>query len=75
MTFANGGHATGEMLGVIPAFKFIKTAFAGTVATGCSRRTELDNAFSPLALGADLEPLLGKLLNSLVHLFQKNARV
>lgn len=75
MNIANGGHFTGEILGFIPAFKFLESAFAGTAAGGCSRQTVLDNSFSPLALGVNLEPLLVGLLNALVQLGQKDANV
>lgn len=75
VTIANGGHFTGEILGFIGAFKFVESAFAGTAAKGCSRQTIVDNSFSPLALGVNLEPLLVSLLNALVQLGQKDANV
>lgn len=75
VNIANGGHFTGEILGFIPAFEFLEQAFAGNAPTGCSRKEVLENSFSPLALGVNLEPLLVGLLNALVQLGQKDENV
>ena len=64
-TFANGGHLTTEILGLPLAVNFAQAAFAGTVASGCSTSTVLNNTLDPLALGVKLEPALAKLVNAL----------
>jgi hypothetical protein len=64
-TIAAGGHATTEIIGFVGAFNFVKAAFAGTVASGCSMSTELSNTLDPLALGVQLEPVIVQLLNAL----------
>jgi pimeloyl-ACP methyl ester carboxylesterase len=64
-TVAAGGHATTEIIGFVGAFNFVKAAFAGTVASGCSASTELANTLDPLALGVQLEPVIVQLLNAL----------
>jgi pimeloyl-ACP methyl ester carboxylesterase len=68
VTFANGGHFTTEILGFVGAFDFVQSAFAGELASGCSRSTSLSNTLSPIALGADLEPVLVQLINTLLTL-------
>ncbi|KAH9822805.1 Secretory lipase [Teratosphaeria destructans] len=65
VTVASGGHLTTEVVGFIGAFKFVESAFAGTVASGCSASTIADATVDPLALGLDLEPILVELLNAL----------
>lgn len=74
-TFASGGHFTTELLGVPNAVKFTQAAFAGTLAQGCSSNTVLSNTLDPVALGADLEPTLTRLLQVLVDLGDKDANV
>jgi pimeloyl-ACP methyl ester carboxylesterase len=64
-TFPAGGHATTEILGFVGAFNFVKAAFAGTVATGCSTSTDSASSLDLLALGLQLEPVLVLLLNAL----------
>ena len=64
-TVANGGHATTEIIGFVGAFNFVKAAFTGTVASGCSTSTELADSLDPLALGVQLEPVIVQLLNAL----------
>jgi hypothetical protein len=64
-TFPAGGHATTKILGFIGAFNFVKAAFAGTVATGCSTSTDSASSLDLLALGLQLEPVLVLLLNAL----------
>jgi len=64
-TIAAGGHATTEIIGFVGAFNFVKAAFAGTVASGCSMSTDLSNSLDPLALGVQLEPIIVQLLNAL----------
>ncbi|CAK3799181.1 Lipase, secreted [Lecanosticta acicola] len=69
VTFGNGGHVGTEILGLIGAFDFVQSAFAGTVAMdGCKASTTLDNTLDPIALGVDLEPVLLRLTNMLAHL-------
>lgn len=60
-TFAAGGHATTDVLGIPEVANFADAAFSGTLPTGCSRSTVLDNALDRLALGVDIEPLLNAL--------------
>ena len=57
-TYAAGGHATTDVLGIASVANFADDAFSGTIPPGCSRSTVLDDALDPLALGVDLEPLL-----------------
>lgn len=71
----NGGHFTGEVLGFVGAFHFVQDAFAGTLASGCSRSSLLDNSLSPLALGVNLEPLLVDLLNALLQFGDEDENV
>ena len=75
VTVANGGHATTEVLGFPGAFNFVKAAFAGTAAKGCSQKTILDDSLNPIALGASLEPILVKLINTLVTAGRKDANI
>lgn len=74
-TYANGGHATTELIAVPEAIKFLEAAFDGTVEAGCTTNTELSNILNPLALGTDLEPILVKLIDGLTHLGEKDANV
>ncbi|KAK5172055.1 uncharacterized protein LTR77_003692 [Saxophila tyrrhenica] len=64
-TFGNGGHLTTEILGLPMAVQFANSAFAGTLSSGCSKDTVLDDTLDPLALGASLEPALVRLINAL----------
>jgi hypothetical protein len=66
-TFANGGHATTEVIALVDAIKFVEAAFAGTTKSGCSRNTELASILNPIALGVELEPILTKLIDVLLH--------
>jgi pimeloyl-ACP methyl ester carboxylesterase len=75
VTVANGGHATTEIIGFPGAFNFVKAAFAGTVARGCSQKTILDDNLNPIALGASLEPILVKLINTLAIEGRKDANI
>jgi pimeloyl-ACP methyl ester carboxylesterase len=75
VTVANGGHATTEVIGFPGAFNFVKAAFAGTAATGCSQKTILDDTLNPIALGVSLEPILIKLINTLVIAGRKDANI
>lgn len=75
VTFANGGHFTTEIFGFPGAFKFVQDAFAGKVASGCSQSTSLANSLSPVALGADLEPILVQLINALLKLGKGDSNV
>ena len=52
-----------------------QAAFAGTVASGCSEKTLLDESLSPLALGVSLEPVLVQLLNALAAAGKKDANI
>ncbi|KAF2160353.1 hypothetical protein M409DRAFT_70514 [Zasmidium cellare ATCC 36951] len=75
VTYANGGHATTEVLGFPGAFEFVNSAFAGTVASGCSQQTKLDSTLNPIALGAQLEPILVALLNALAAAGTQDANI
>ena len=75
VTVQNGGHATTEIIGFPGAFNFVKAAFAGTVGSGCSQKTILDDSLSPLALGVSLEPILVGLLNGLAVAGRKDANI
>ena len=74
-TVANGGHATTEIIGFVGAFNFVKAAFAGTVAKGCSTETILDDSLDLLALGVSLEPVLVQLLNALAVAGRKDINI
>ena len=74
-TYANGGHATTELIAVPEAIKFLEAAFDGKVAGGCTKNTELTNILNPLALGASLEPILVKLIDGLTHLGEQDDNV
>lgn len=65
VTYANGGHATTEIIGFPGAFNFVNDAFDGNVGGACTRTTKLDDSLDPLALGVQLEPVLVDLLNAL----------
>lgn len=67
-TFASGGHATTEVLAVADAVNFVEAAFAGTTTSGCTKNSELGSILNPIALGADLEPILVKLIDVLLTL-------
>ncbi|CAD0095877.1 unnamed protein product [Aureobasidium mustum] len=74
-TVANGGHATTEIIGFVGALNFVKAAFAGTVASGCSTSTELADGLNPLALGVKLEPVVFQLLNALAVAGRKDVNI
>ncbi|GAB7327386.1 hypothetical protein MBLNU13_g11254t1 [Cladosporium sp. NU13] len=75
VTVQNGGHATTEIIGFPGAFNFVKAAFAGTIGSGCSQKTILDDSLNPLALGVSLEPILVGLLNGLAVAGRKDANI
>ena len=75
VTVANGGHATTEVIGFPGAFEFVKAAFAGTAAKGCSQKTILDDSLNPIALGVSLEPILVKLINVIGIAGRKDANI
>ncbi|KAJ5225882.1 hypothetical protein N7468_007107 [Penicillium chermesinum] len=64
-TYGAGGHITTEVIALPEVIKFVEAAFAGTTDKGCTRNTELGSILNPLALGADLEPILIKLVEVL----------
>ncbi|KAJ6139100.1 Lipase secreted [Penicillium samsonianum] len=74
-TFASGGHATTEIIAIPNVINFVKNAFAGTTKGGCTANTELGSILNPLALGADLEPILIKLIDALTHLGDQDSKV
>lgn len=74
-THESGGHVTGEVLGLPDAFQFVETAFAGEVESGCSEKSELNSILNPLALGAELEPILLKLVDVLAKAGTKDANI
>ncbi|KAJ5550199.1 Lipase secreted [Penicillium sp. DV-2018c] len=74
-TYASGGHATTEIVSIPDAIHFVKNAFAGTTKKGCTRNTELGSILNPLALGVELEPILVKLIDALLHLGDMDANL
>jgi pimeloyl-ACP methyl ester carboxylesterase len=74
-TYANGGHATTEIIALPAVLKFVDSAFSGKVASGCPKNTELSSILNPIALGVSLEPLLLKLIETLAHLGEKDSKV
>ncbi|KAH7420250.1 secretory lipase-domain-containing protein [Cadophora sp. MPI-SDFR-AT-0126] len=75
VTYGSGGHLTTEIVGFIDAFKFVQSAFAGTVAPGCMSSTVLSSKLDPLALGLNLEPVLIGLVNALLVLGDGDSNV
>lgn len=74
-TFANGGHATTEVVALPDTINFVKSAFAGTTKSGCSSNTELASILNPIALGVELEPILTKLLEVITTVGTKDSNV
>lgn len=74
-TFASGGHATTEVIGLPDTINFVESAFAGTTQSGCSSNTELASILNPIALGVELEPILTKLLQVLLTLGTSDSHV
>ncbi|OQO08296.1 hypothetical protein B0A48_06166 [Cryoendolithus antarcticus] len=74
-TVAAGGHATTEILGFPGAMAFVQSAFAGTTTPGCSQDTIDNDALSPTALGANLEPELVGLINVLLAAGKGDANI
>ncbi|CAI7657889.1 unnamed protein product [Penicillium glandicola] len=74
-TYASGGHATTEIIGIPTVVEFVEDAFAGTIKSGCTTNTELGSILNPLALGVDLEPILLKLIDGLFHLGDQDSKV
>ncbi|KGO74723.1 Lipase, secreted [Penicillium italicum] len=74
-TFASGGHATTVIIGIPDAINFVQNAFAGTTKSGCTTNTELGSILNPLALGAELEPIVIKLIDALAHLGDQDSKV
>ncbi|KXG48274.1 Lipase, secreted [Penicillium griseofulvum] len=73
--YASGGHATTEIIAIPEVIKFVKNAFAGTTESGCTKNTKLDIILNPLALGADLEPILVKLIDGLFNLGEQDSKL
>lgn len=71
-TFANGGHGGGEILGIVDALTFVNDAFGDKIAEGCTQRTEYASTLNPIALGAELEPILLGLVNALLAFGQND---
>ena len=74
-TYGNGGHITTEIVGLPEALKFTSDAFAGSVAKGCFKNTELSSLLNPLALGIELEPVAVKLIEILLTLGKNDANL
>jgi hypothetical protein len=74
-TFANGGHASTEVIALVDAIKFVEAAFAGTTKSGCSKNTKLASILNPIALGVELEPILTKLIDVLLNLGRADENV
>lgn len=66
-TYGNGGHVTTEVIGFPDAIDFVEAAFTGTTGSGCSRNIQLSSDLNPIALGAELEPILVKLIEVLTE--------
>lgn len=75
VTYANGGHATTEVIGFPGAFQFVNDAFAGNVGGPCTRKTALNDTLDPLALGVQLEPVVVQLLNGLAIAGRDDANI
>ncbi|GIZ47664.1 hypothetical protein CKM354_001074900 [Cercospora kikuchii] len=75
VTYAAGGHATTEIVGFVGAFQFLEKAFAGTLGSGCTTSTKLDETLNPLALGLNLEPILVRLIDALAALGRGDANL
>ncbi|KAK8145620.1 hypothetical protein G3M48_004209 [Beauveria asiatica] len=71
--YANGGHVTTAVLGLVDALKFADDSFNNQVASGCTSKTVLDDTLNPLAFGVALEPLAVGLINYLIALGRKDA--
>jgi pimeloyl-ACP methyl ester carboxylesterase len=75
-TFAAGGHGTTAVLALPDIVPFVENAFAGTTGfSGCTRNSELTDSLDPLALGANLEPILVQLINSLIMLGDQDSNL
>ncbi|KFX89594.1 hypothetical protein V490_06919 [Pseudogymnoascus sp. VKM F-3557] len=74
-TYGNGGHITTEVVAIVDALNFVKSAFDGTTESGCPKNTELDNLLNPLALGIELEPVLLGLAQVLALAGEKDSKV
>jgi pimeloyl-ACP methyl ester carboxylesterase len=75
-TYAAGGHGTTAILALPAVIPFVENAFAGTTAlNGCERNAELTNSLDPLALGANLEPVLVQLIDALLLLGDQDANL
>jgi hypothetical protein len=71
----NGGHVTTEIIGLPDALDFTAAAFAGTIASGCSNKTELNSYLNPLALAVELEPLGAALTQVIVTAGKRNISI
>ncbi|OAA37545.1 Lipase, secreted [Beauveria brongniartii RCEF 3172] len=71
--YANGGHVTTAVLGLVDALKFADDSFNNQVASGCTSKTVLDDTLNPLAFGVALEPIAVGLINYLIALGKKDA--
>ncbi|KAI2794419.1 hypothetical protein POX_a01018 [Penicillium oxalicum] len=67
-SYASGGHLTTEIVALPETIAFIENAFLGLAPHGCSSATKLSSILDPIALGIELEPVLTKLIEVLVHL-------
>ncbi|KAJ5773293.1 Lipase secreted [Penicillium paradoxum] len=74
-TYASGGHATTEIVGIPEAINFVQDAFAGKTKRGCTKSTKLGTVLNPLALGVNLEPILLKLIEGLLRLGDEDQNV
>ncbi|KAJ1560244.1 hypothetical protein HK405_007751 [Cladochytrium tenue] len=74
-TFAAGGHVTTVILGLVDVISFAAKAFAGTVATGCSKTTEYNTTVNALALGLDIEPILATLVDVILTVGEGDANL
>ncbi|KAH8702201.1 secretory lipase-domain-containing protein [Talaromyces proteolyticus] len=74
-TFASGGHITTEILGIVDVVEFVEAAFAGKTTSGCAHNTELSSALNPIALGAEIEPILIDLVTILTTLGKSDSNI
>lgn len=75
LTVEAGGHLTTEVLGLPDAIKFTADAFNGKLASGCSKTITYADELNPIALGAQLEPVLVLLAQALVDLGKMDANI
>ncbi|KAF2149101.1 LIP-domain-containing protein [Myriangium duriaei CBS 260.36] len=61
-TYTKGGHLTTLIVAIPEVFDFVNSAFAGTVAAGCSTKSYFTNTLDPVGLAVELEPIIANLV-------------